>query len=106
MGTKPRAQDDEQDVEGHGQLRGPEGVKARGPEATGPIDGRAQAAGGGGDISGAESEDDTEGHQFLPNQMLSSNAAASREREIQRNLQKREVQGEARRPFFRKRKSG
>ena len=53
-----------------------------------------------------DSGDDTEGHQFLPNQMLSSNAAASREREIQRNLQKREVQSEARRPFFRKRKSG
>lgn len=73
MGTKSRAQDDEQDIGGNGT---------------------------------AESEDDTEGHQFLPNQVLSSNAAASREREIQRNLQKREVQGEARRPFFRKRKSG
>lgn len=79
MGTKSRAHDDEQ----------------------------AGANSGSDDLpTPGESEDDTEGHQFLPNQMLSSNAAASREREIQRNLQKREVQGEARRPFFRKRKSG
>jgi hypothetical protein len=73
MGTKSRAQDDEQGVEGQ---------------------------------SIPDTEDDTEGHQFLPNEALSRNVAASREREIQRNLQKREVQGEARRPFFRKRKSG
>ena len=91
--TKARNQGgDDQDVEGHGsRLRGPEG--ARQPrEAEGVRQPR-------------ETEDDTEGHQFLPNETLARGAALSREREIQQNLQKREIQGESRRPFFRKRKS-
>lgn len=49
-----------------------------------------------------ESEDDVEGHQFLPNEALARSAATSRERDIQNNLQKQEVKGASRRPFFRK----
>ena len=47
-------------------------------------------------------EDDVEGHQFLPNEMLARSAASSRERDIQHNLQKQELKGQPRRPFFRK----
>jgi hypothetical protein len=49
-----------------------------------------------------ESDDDVEGHQFLPNDALARSAASSREREIQSNLQKQELKGASRRPFFRK----
>ena len=49
-----------------------------------------------------EPDDDVEGHQFLPNDALARNAASSREREIQSNLQKQELKGASRRPFFRK----
>lgn len=101
--TKARNQGgDDQDVEGHGsKLRGPEGARQpRGPE------GARQPREPEGVRQPRETDDDTEGHQFLPNETLARGAALSREREIQRNLQKREVQGESRRPFFRKRKSG
>ena len=49
-----------------------------------------------------ESDDDVEGHQFLPNDALARSAASSREREIQNNLQTQELMGASRRPFFRK----
>ena len=51
---------------------------------------------------GPEAEDDTEGHVMLPNDMLARHAAQSREQEIRRNLERREVKSEARRPFFKK----
>lgn len=83
--TNARRHDgDEQDVEGHGrQVRDAEELVGR-----------------------RETEDDTEGHQLLPNDMLSRNAATNRERDIQRNLQKRELKSELRRPFFRRGKNG
>ena len=67
--------------EGIRRPKGPEDLAKRGPDAAG---------------------DDTEGHVMLPNETLARHAAQSREQEIQRNLLRREVKSEARRPFFRK----
>ena len=53
-------------------------------------------------IKATEPDADVEGHQFLPNDALARSAASSRERDIQRNLQKQELKSESRRPFFRK----
>jgi hypothetical protein len=39
---------------------------------------------------------------MLPNDTLARHAAQSREQEIRRNLERREVKSEARRPFFKK----
>ena len=73
------------------QKRGPEGVnRPKGPEGASRSRGPEEAA------------DDTEGHMMLPNETLSRHAAQSREQEIRRNLERREVKSEARRPFFKK----
>lgn len=47
-------------------------------------------------------EDDVEGHNFAPNAMLSRNAAQTRERDVQRNLQQNDLKKQARRPFFKR----
>jgi hypothetical protein len=43
-------------------------------------------------------DDDTEGHSFLPNQLLNRELASARENEIRRNLKQRQNAGEAQRP--------
>jgi hypothetical protein len=50
----------------------------------------------------APDEDDVEGHNFAPNVMISRTTAQSRERDVQRNLQRHDLKQEARRPFFKK----
>ncbi len=46
-------------------------------------------------------EPDTEGHQFLPNPIINRQLAEQRERDIQRDLLRRERELEARRPHRR-----
>jgi hypothetical protein len=86
---------DEMDTEGHARTRTePEPVI----KATDPDTGASSN-----NLSRIDaSEDDVEGHNFAPNAMLSRNAATSRERDIQRNLQKHDAKTEAKRPFFKK----
>jgi len=67
--------------EGISRPKGPEDLTRRGPDTA---------------------DDDTEGHIMLPNDTLARHAAQSREQEIRRNLQQRELKSEARRPFFKK----
>ncbi len=47
------------------------------------------------DVEGGE---DTEGHTMLPNMVFARQAAAQRERDIQRNVQRHQAELEARRP--------
>jgi hypothetical protein len=82
--------------------RGPEGItsKVKGPAG---ISSKLKGpAGITSKLKGLEAEDDTEGHIMLPNDTLARHAAQSREQEIQRNLARREVKSEARRPFFKR----
>ena len=73
------------------ERKGPDGIiRPKGPEGATRPRGPEDVA------------DDTEGHMMLPNETLSRHAAQSREQEIRRNLEKREVKSEARRPFFKK----
>jgi hypothetical protein len=83
----------EADVEGHGRRL--DATKAAAPAdepGTTPQTNRPRAT----------EDDDVEGHTFGHNAMLSRNAAATREREVQRNLRQHELKTEAKRPFFKK----